>query len=104
MEWAVGNLLKRDWSAADGIDYHKEAKDRLGKMVAKFGIKDIIAVYSPDLDEFALWTPENIKGLEGDDPLAVFDHELHAAADKTSSTSDTPAGAEAGTQTPKASN
>lgn len=35
VEWAVGNLLKRDWSSADGIDYHQQAKDRLGSIVAK---------------------------------------------------------------------
>jgi hypothetical protein len=35
VEWAVGNLLKRDWSATDGIDYHQQAKDRLGAIVAK---------------------------------------------------------------------
>lgn len=76
-----------DWVAQEEKSDIQPVYQMIGKMVARFGIKDIIAVYSPDLDEFALWTPENIKGLESDDPLAVFDHESHAAADKTSSTS-----------------
>ena len=53
----------------------------IGKMVAKFGIKEIIAIYSPDVDEFALWKPENIKGLKSEDRLAVFDHTLQPTAD-----------------------
>jgi tetratricopeptide (TPR) repeat protein len=36
VEWAVGNLLKRDWSNADGIDYHAQAKGRLESLVAKY--------------------------------------------------------------------
>ena len=59
----------------------------MGKMVAKFGIKEIIAIYSPDADEFALWKPENIKGLKSEDRLAVFDHNLQPTADQTSSPS-----------------
>jgi len=74
-----------DWVAQNEKSDIKPVYQMIGKMAGKLGIKDIIAVYSPDLDEFALWTPENIKGLEGDDPLAVFDHESHAPSDKTSS-------------------
>jgi tetratricopeptide (TPR) repeat protein len=33
--WAADNLLKRDWSSTDGIDYHREVKDRLPKLEAK---------------------------------------------------------------------
>ena len=33
--WAADNLLKRDWSTSDGIDYHKQANDRLPKIEAK---------------------------------------------------------------------
>jgi tetratricopeptide (TPR) repeat protein len=33
--WAADNLLKRDWSTTDGIDYHKEARGRLPKLEAK---------------------------------------------------------------------
>lgn len=72
-----------DWVAQEEKSDIKSVYQMIGKMVAKFGIEDIIAVYSPDLDEFALWTPENIKGLESEDPLAVFDHESHAPAAKT---------------------
>lgn len=88
----LGNSIKTskswvsvDWVAQNEKSDIKPVYQMIGKMVAKLGIKDIIAVYSPDLDEFALWTPENIKGLEGDDPLAVFDHESHAPSDKPSS-------------------
>ena len=79
--------MSLDWVAQEEKSDIKPVYQMIGKMVAKFGIKDIIAIYSPDLDEFALWTPENIKGLESEDPLAVFDHELHEAADKTSTSS-----------------
>ena len=33
--WAANGLLKRDWNAIDGIDYHKQANDRLPKLAAK---------------------------------------------------------------------
>ena len=33
--WAADNLLKRDWSTSDGIDYHKEVTGRLPKLEAK---------------------------------------------------------------------
>ncbi len=33
--WAADNLLKRDWSTRDGIDYHREVKERLPKLEAK---------------------------------------------------------------------
>lgn len=33
--WAADNLLKRDWSTTDGIDYHKQANERLPKLEAK---------------------------------------------------------------------
>ncbi len=42
VHWASVNLLKRDWPA-DGIDYHGQAKDRLGKIakrLAETGRKD----------------------------------------------------------------
>ncbi|MDB6134620.1 MAG: hypothetical protein JWM59_2863 [Verrucomicrobiales bacterium] len=71
-----------DWVPQEDKSDIKSVYQMIGKMVAKFGIEDIIAVYSPDLDEFALWTPENIKGLESEDPLAVFDHDTHAPAPK----------------------
>ncbi|QJW95701.1 DUF4974 domain-containing protein [Frigoriglobus tundricola] len=33
--WAADNLLKRDWSTTDGIDYHKQTAERLPKLEAK---------------------------------------------------------------------
>ena len=42
VDWAMGNLLRRDWPADGGIDYHAKAKDMLPKFVARFqaaGIK-----------------------------------------------------------------
>ncbi|MDY3554867.1 VWA domain-containing protein [Gemmata sp. JC717] len=33
--WAANNLLKRDWSTTDGVDYHKQVNDRLPKLAAK---------------------------------------------------------------------
>lgn len=35
VDWATANLLRRDWAGSDGIDYHKQAKERLEKYVAK---------------------------------------------------------------------
>jgi tetratricopeptide (TPR) repeat protein len=32
--WAADNLLRRDWSTTDGIDYHAQVKARLPKLVA----------------------------------------------------------------------
>jgi tetratricopeptide (TPR) repeat protein len=33
--WAANGLLKRDWATSDGIDYHRQANDRLPKLEAK---------------------------------------------------------------------
>lgn len=33
--WAANNLLKRDWSTTDGVDYHKQVNERLPKLEAK---------------------------------------------------------------------
>ncbi|HEY1188730.1 MAG TPA: vWA domain-containing protein [Gemmata sp.] len=33
--WAANNLLKRDWTTSDNIDYHKQANERLPKLEAK---------------------------------------------------------------------
>ena len=35
IHWASVNLLRRDWPA-DGIDYHAQTKDRLGKIAKRF--------------------------------------------------------------------
>jgi len=45
----------------------------IGKMVAHLSAKDTLAVYSPDMDQFALWAPAVRQGLESDDPLAAFE-------------------------------
>ena len=34
--WAANNLLRRDWSVGDGINYHLETKVRLEKLIKKF--------------------------------------------------------------------
>ncbi len=34
--WAADNLLHRDWSTADGIDYHQKARDRVDVLVKKY--------------------------------------------------------------------
>ena len=33
--WAANGLLTRDWNTTDGVDYHKQANDRLPKLEAK---------------------------------------------------------------------
>ena len=33
--WAANGLLRRDWNASDGIDYHKQAHERLPKLEAR---------------------------------------------------------------------
>jgi tetratricopeptide (TPR) repeat protein len=35
VDWAAANLLRRDWPA-DGVDYHRKAKDLLPKFVTRF--------------------------------------------------------------------
>ena len=62
-----------DWVSADQqTDLHK-VYQMIGKMVAHLSGKDTLAVYSPDMDQFVLWTPTVRQGLESDDPLAVFE-------------------------------
>ena len=36
IEWASTNLLRRDWVASDGIDYHARTRDLLPKFAARF--------------------------------------------------------------------
>jgi tetratricopeptide (TPR) repeat protein len=66
VQWATGNLLRRDW-AADGIDYHKEAKERAEKIAQRIetaGAKDAAApirklvaeVAQRDLEVQVNWT------------------------------------------------
>lgn len=62
-----------DWVSADQqTDLHK-VYQMIGKMVSHLSGQDTLAVYSPDMDQFALWTPTLRQGLESDDPLAVFE-------------------------------
>lgn len=61
-----------DWVGKDDKADLKHIYQHIGKMIAHLASKDTVAVYSPDMDEFALWTLATRKGLESDDPLAVF--------------------------------
>jgi hypothetical protein len=36
IEWAAGNLLRRDWGQTDGVDYHARVRDLLPRFVARF--------------------------------------------------------------------
>lgn len=68
----------RAWIAVDWVSADKQTDLRgvyrmIGKMVAHLSGKDTLAVYSPDMDQFALWAPTVREGLESDDPLAVFE-------------------------------
>jgi tetratricopeptide (TPR) repeat protein len=36
VEWAAGNLLRRDWGVTDGVDYHGRVRDLLPRFVARF--------------------------------------------------------------------
>lgn len=36
VHWATENLIRREWATDDGIDYHKLAGERAGKLVPKF--------------------------------------------------------------------
>lgn len=65
--------LSVDWVGKDDRTDIKPVYQMIGKMAAHLGGDNVVAAYSPDMDEFALWTPEVQKGLESDDPLAVFD-------------------------------
>lgn len=70
----------RAWISVDWVDAEQKTDLRkvyqmIGKMAAHLSGKDTLAVYSPDMDQFALWVPTVRQGLEGDDPLSVFDPE-----------------------------
>ena len=70
----------RAWVSVDWVSTEQKADLRkiygmIGKMVAHLSGKDTLAVYSPDMDQFVLWTPSVRQGLESDDPLAVFEPE-----------------------------
>jgi hypothetical protein len=68
----------RAWISVDWVSTEQKVDLRkiyqmIGKMVAHLSGKDTLAVYSPDMDQFALWAPSVRQGLESDDPLAVFE-------------------------------
>ena len=70
----------RAWISVDWVSTEQKVDLRkiyqmIGKMVAHLSGKDTLAVYSPDMDQFALWAPTVRQGLESDDPLAVFEPE-----------------------------
>ena len=65
--------LSVDWVGKDDKTDIKPVYQMIGKMVAHLAGKNALAAYSPDMDEFALWTPEVKAGLQSEDPLAVFD-------------------------------
>jgi hypothetical protein len=82
--------LSVDWVGKDDKTDIRPVYQMIGKMATHlathFAATDTVAAYSPDMDEFALWTPEVKKGLQSDDPLAVFDQgDKTADAPKTSS-------------------
>ena len=62
-----------DWVSADKQTDLRNVYQMIGKMIAHLSGKDTLAVYSPDMDQFALWAPTVRQGLESDDPLAVFE-------------------------------
>ena len=62
-----------DWVSADQQTDLRKVYQMIGKMVAHLSAKDTLAVYSPDMDQFALWAPAVRQGLESDDPLGVFE-------------------------------
>lgn len=64
--------LSVDWVGKDDKADLKHVYQHIGKMIAHLGGKDTVAVYSPDMDEFALWNLATRRGLESEDPLAVF--------------------------------
>jgi len=64
-----------DWVTAEQKADLRKVYQMIGKMTAHLSGKDTLAVYSPDMDQFALWAPTVRKGLESDDPLSVFEPE-----------------------------
>lgn len=81
-----------DWVSADKQTDLRKVYQMIGKMVAHLSGKDTLAVYSPDMDQFALWAPTVRQGLESDDPLAVFEsgETNRSAQPQTSAPSATP--------------
>ena len=43
VEWAASNLLRRDWTATDGVDYHSKTRDLLHKFVNRFAAAGVKA-------------------------------------------------------------
>ncbi len=68
-----------DWPEMDDKADLKKVYQHIGKAIAHLSNSDTLAVYSPDMDAFALWTPETRKALESDDPLTAF---ANVAADE----------------------
>ncbi len=62
-----------DWVTNEAKPDLRKVYTLIGKMVAHLSDKGTLAVYSPDMDQFALWAPSVRAGLESDDPLAVFE-------------------------------
>lgn len=70
----------RAWISVDWVSTEQKVDLRkiyqmIGKMGAHLSGQDTLAVYSPDMDQFALWAPIVRQGLESDDPLALFEPE-----------------------------
>ena len=61
-----------DWPEMDEKADLRKVYQHIGKAIAHLSNGDTLAVYSPDMDTFALWTPETRKALESDDPLRAF--------------------------------
>lgn len=81
-----------DWVSTDQQADLRKVYQMIGKMVAHLSAKDTLAVYSPDMDQFALWAPTVRQGLESDDPLGVFEPaaDPNAPAQTTATPSATP--------------
>ncbi len=62
-----------DWVSNDQQPDLREIYQMIGKMVAHLSGDDTLAIYSPDMDRFALWAPTVRQGLESNDPLSVFE-------------------------------
>lgn len=61
-----------DWVSDEAQPDLEKVYDMIGKMVAHLSDKETLALYSPDMDQFALWAPAVRDGLESGDPLSVF--------------------------------
>lgn len=64
--------LSIDWAGKEEPEDLLIAYQNMGKIVAALAGPDVLALYSPEIDQFSPWNETVQKSLSGEDPLEVF--------------------------------